>query len=330
MLVNCPKCGFSQPQDQYCARCGVDMQAYKPKETPLFTKVISSTAFQISVLAVVALIAVQFIFNNSKTQKISQKTKRVQGVVRSETGRTYAQTEAGADGDESETETDIPSVGNSGFENSSRTAKGAESDSAHGATNAATDKLNSKTVGTGEQDALLQGKLNVTYAEVPVETINRWITESSNLGLYQSLTDYSVGILPDFRKRNENFTELKTYNVEFKPQVGSNTNISGVMSDDGNQLIGFSTMIEKTGRLNDGTLLGQITFSKRGRAESETYPSEFELAKGSAFFMIGALKVENFQSERAKLQMPPFQIFKSNEFMTRKTEFVIIIEPDYK
>lgn len=42
MLVNCPKCGFSQPQDQYCAKCGVDMQAYKPKPAPLGTRMLAS------------------------------------------------------------------------------------------------------------------------------------------------------------------------------------------------------------------------------------------------------------------------------------------------
>jgi hypothetical protein len=144
------------------------------------------------------------------------------------------------------------------------------------------------------------------------------------------LTDYAVGILPSFGKNNDNIHVLKTYNVEFKQQINSNTNISGLISEEANQLVGLSTLIEKTGRLNDGSLVGQIIVTKRGRVESETFPSEFELAKGTAFFMIGALKVENFQSERSKLQMPPFQIFKSNEFMTRKTEFVIIIEPDYK
>jgi hypothetical protein len=37
-MLNCPKCGFQQPRDQYCAKCGVDMvkaaQA-RPKVSPL-------------------------------------------------------------------------------------------------------------------------------------------------------------------------------------------------------------------------------------------------------------------------------------------------------
>lgn len=58
MMVNCPKCGFSQPKDQYCAKCGVDMVAYRPAEKPLVAKVIGNTFFQL--LLLVALIGAGF------------------------------------------------------------------------------------------------------------------------------------------------------------------------------------------------------------------------------------------------------------------------------
>lgn len=34
-LTNCPKCGFEQPVDQYCASCGVDMTLVPKKSEPL-------------------------------------------------------------------------------------------------------------------------------------------------------------------------------------------------------------------------------------------------------------------------------------------------------
>lgn len=340
MLTNCPRCGFSQPQDQYCAQCGIDMQSFKPKELPFFKKLVSSTSFQLGVLILVTLIAAQFISKRYSPQKFSQKNSRSQGVFKSEDNRNSDGNEADEESEDSDLvgrnsqdSRPLASVGSDSVESASildraqqmgRTGSGI-SDGAGNATSAS-----GTTSAAGEQEAQFFGKLRVIYAEVSIDTINKWITDSSNLALYQSLSDYSVGILPEFKKRNEVFQVLKTYEVEFKQQVNSNTNISGIMSDETNQLIGFSTLVERTGRLNDGTLMGQINVSKRGRVESESYPSEFELPKGSAFFLIGALKVENFQSDRAKLQMPPFQIFKSNDFMTRKTEFVIIVEPDYK
>ena len=338
MLINCPRCGFSQPQDQYCAQCGVDMQAYKPKEIPFFKKLFSSTGFQLSVLVLITVVAAQFILNRYSPQKFSQKNSRSQGVFKSqqnnESSDDYDNSENAdqADNDFQDTRP-IASVGSDSVESSSisdRTQQMARSNGSANENSGANPNGTNTTASSSEQEAQLYGKLRVIYAEVPIDTINKWITDSSNLALYQSLSDYAVGILPEFKKRNETFQVLKTYEVEFKPQASSNTNISGIMSDETNQLIGFSTLVERTGRLNDGTLMGQITVNKRGRVESDSYPSEFELPKASAFFLIGALKVENFQSDRAKLQMPPFQIFKSNDFMTRKTEFVIIVEPDYK
>lgn len=53
MMVNCPKCGFPQPKDQYCAKCGVDMITFEPVTRPLFGRILASTAFQISALALV-------------------------------------------------------------------------------------------------------------------------------------------------------------------------------------------------------------------------------------------------------------------------------------
>ncbi|MCM2282668.1 MAG: zinc ribbon domain-containing protein [Bdellovibrionaceae bacterium] len=53
MMVSCPKCGFTQPSDRYCASCGVDMVAYKPAAKSLTQKLVSSWVLQVIVLGVV-------------------------------------------------------------------------------------------------------------------------------------------------------------------------------------------------------------------------------------------------------------------------------------
>ncbi len=30
MMMNCPKCGFEQPKDQFCAQCGINVDSYRP------------------------------------------------------------------------------------------------------------------------------------------------------------------------------------------------------------------------------------------------------------------------------------------------------------
>ena len=33
-MINCPRCGFEQPRDQFCAKCGIDMHRYTVKKPP--------------------------------------------------------------------------------------------------------------------------------------------------------------------------------------------------------------------------------------------------------------------------------------------------------
>lgn len=52
MMVNCPKCGFSQPKDTYCAQCGIDMVSFRPEQKPFVQRLVGSLVFQLSVLAI--------------------------------------------------------------------------------------------------------------------------------------------------------------------------------------------------------------------------------------------------------------------------------------
>ncbi|RYZ77412.1 MAG: hypothetical protein EOP05_01915, partial [Proteobacteria bacterium] len=53
MMVNCPKCGFSQPKDRYCASCGIDMVTFRPAQKPFATRIVQSTALQVVTLGLV-------------------------------------------------------------------------------------------------------------------------------------------------------------------------------------------------------------------------------------------------------------------------------------
>ncbi len=61
MLVNCPKCGFSQPKDKYCAACGIDMESFKPKQDPFLKRFLDNIWVQITGLVVLVVSAYVFI-----------------------------------------------------------------------------------------------------------------------------------------------------------------------------------------------------------------------------------------------------------------------------
>jgi hypothetical protein len=58
MMINCPKCNFLQPKDQYCAQCGVNMETYRPPTAPLYQRILSNWMVQLGLLFVLILTVV--------------------------------------------------------------------------------------------------------------------------------------------------------------------------------------------------------------------------------------------------------------------------------
>ena len=58
MMINCPKCGFLQDKEQYCAQCGVNMESWKPPKVPAWKKLASNWMFQLGFLFLIILAVV--------------------------------------------------------------------------------------------------------------------------------------------------------------------------------------------------------------------------------------------------------------------------------
>ena len=326
MLVNCPRCGFSQPKDQYCAQCGIDMQSFKPKEVPLLNKILGNAGLQIALLFIAAIFVGQYIFHSQEPQSWVQKITHFKGFNKSAKAAGSSHTTSADFNSDTATETETSSsraAKAEAFRNREFSAKS----SADSATAAAI--ANQQNGGTNGAQDLSSVNFKITYGEISTEMLAKWVTDSSNLGLYQILQEYSAGIIYDFKKRGETLHQnLKT--ADLRLNIGAtNSNLSGIMSEDGSQMMGLVAAVEY--KANDNEVVqGTISITRSGPSGNEVYPAEFALPKGAVFFMIGTVKRTVSTSERAKLDMPPFQIFKSPDFMTRKTEFVIILEPEYK
>jgi hypothetical protein len=296
------------------------MQSYKPRKKPFFTQLIESTFFQITVLVIVAVIIGQVILGRAGHSVLSlgKNAFRSQGISKSES----IEQDAADSNDFAEVE---PTEKNKVIAGAAASLNAGSSEL--GAAGDATTVTTAANRATGEVAASAI-PFKLIFAEVPEGLISSWITESTNNGLYQSLPEYSVGILYNYPKKTDLFQTLKQVEIKIVPG-SSNTNLAGLVNDDGSELIGFATQIDLKSIENDA-LVGHFNLTKGSRQGTDNYPSDFELPKGSAFFIVGTLKTENFTAERSRLQMPPFQILKSQDFMTHKTEFVIIVQPDYK
>lgn len=335
MMTKCPRCGFSQPEDQYCARCGVNMYTYKPAEKSAFKKLTENVAVQIVFLLAAAVIAGSYFLQGSPSSQWGKKSDRL--AQRSQKPATQPQL----------TNTESASTSNTHDSFGGLANKEITIDTSATETLEATQPSNSslpkapphqaesaeiKTAAADSHDSAeaTNGVLfKLTYAEVHRDVLQRWINDSSAAGLFQNLNEYSAGILPDFIKRGDRINQfLKT--SEKRIMIGqSETNVSGKMSDDGSQVTGLTTNYDLKS-FEAGTVRGSVTVSRTGRQNRDRFPAEFELPKGAVFFIVDTLTPQSFVSERQILNMAPFQIFKSPDFMTQTTKFVILIEPIVK
>ncbi len=330
MLMNCPRCGFSQPKDQYCAQCGVDMEAFKPKAEPLLKIIFRSTTTHVLLLLVAAIFAGQYIIRSENPQRWVQKMTRFQGVNKSKAkfqdNKIIDTIDSASEADSSNLsdEEQLQSLKSKEISvNANKEQPIQVAETAQRAAQLSNSRL------TNLNSDISAPTFRILYAEVPIEKLASWISESSGAGLYQILSGYSAGILGDFRKKLD--ADVKILKVaEKKLALGQSDSIfSGNLNEDGSQLMGISASIEF--RSNEGgSIHGNVVVGRTQRQIRENFPAEFDLPKSSVFYMVGVLKNQSFGNERLSLTMPPFQIFKSNEFMTRKTEFVIIVEPEYK
>lgn len=334
MLINCPRCGFSQPNDQYCAQCGVDMQAFKPKQEPALKKFFQSTGTHVFILLAAAVFVGQYVIRSDEPQRWVQKMTRFQSVSAVKS-KPADESEQGPQVSSSQTRANSALENSSdeqlsGIQNKELSVNAATEEPIQASANSQPVSMKMATTSNGEVVGDISSPtFRITYAEVPTEVINRWVLDSSNAGLYQTLQDYSAGILADFRKKMD--ASVRVLKVsEKKLNLGqSDTNFSGTLSEEGGQMIGLAASIEYKSNEN-GIIHGTLMINRSQRQTRENFPAEFDLPKGSVFFMQGVLRIQSFGNERASLNMPPFQILKSPDFMTHKTEFVIIVEPEYK
>lgn len=68
MIIECPKCGFVQPKDRYCAQCGLDIETFVPAPDSLATKLGKNTRLQIGAVITVIVLFAGFIYWSQKNE----------------------------------------------------------------------------------------------------------------------------------------------------------------------------------------------------------------------------------------------------------------------
>ena len=68
MMIECPRCGFAQPKDQYCASCGVNIDQLLAKPKPLLVRLLANPNFHLSLIGgLIAVVVVWIFYTQSAT-----------------------------------------------------------------------------------------------------------------------------------------------------------------------------------------------------------------------------------------------------------------------
>src|SRR5580658_10425397 len=89
MMQTCPKCGFVQPEDQYCAQCGCNIANFKPVQAPFLKRTLGNPSLQIGAIVVVILAITLAIFLSQKN-RIEQRLAEAIPHVKAQMGQRLA------------------------------------------------------------------------------------------------------------------------------------------------------------------------------------------------------------------------------------------------
>lgn len=340
MLIRCPRCGFQQPTDKYCAHCGVDMEHYRPPRPSMISRVLGNPAVQVgAVLALAGFVGLGLY--NRKQRDLQERVNYLKGET---------QVARSVSSPEPQSPPEPPPAEAATAQSLAPTpAPGSPAPAPAAALNAAA---------SGAAVALADAKANlpdaakdttkptprttvvrVYFTEVSMAALQDIWEESRATGQFNQLADHIAGIIPDLGKRlTPSNANIKILSREERPiEPGKPVQIfQGLRPGDPENELGFSYYIEL--QETDGAVFrGSLELMRSWRENNQgvigpqkrLYPAVFELASGSGFFMSGLIPVETALAPFEELiAVSPFQILRSSAFRSRGSEGVLFLEFD--
>ncbi len=330
MLINCPRCGFSQPKDQYCASCGVNIEKYVPQKTSLSKKIFSSTLSQVAVVIIVTLGTSYYALKTSDEVALqNSRRKNFQQIVsNSSFSKNTPNTPAEGTSEDpalnaSQNRTTVSVELEN--ENQQNRLAGEDPNTEAAATNQiqknSPDSTSTLPVTTAAAAAAALPKLNikVSYYEVNRTILAYWIQNSHTTT--DSEASFNAGtinrkLFEDQIRYSPLKTESTTATVNVKTNFKSAANKEGI-------IIGLDSEI-----LMNSLTSGSITLTKMTSLGSDQIRASINLSTDRIYFIHWKNDLVGLQNEPALAEIPPFQIFKSKQFMMANgtTELVMVIE----
>lgn len=268
MTIHCPKCGFSQPRDQYCARCGIDMLAFKapPKS---FMKSLSENLFlQLILVFIIGFGAVFYLRQHTKSKTIA-RVQYLRGVqVESSDGRHQ-----------------FASQGDERMIDAGQTAEVTQRDLGPAGQAAVDAKGNRKA------------ETKIYFLQMSTATLAQWI-ENETLTRVETADGVMIGYLQDFSKilasglGNTRVLKSDSYPLVAEQVFTSKMDFPRREETTGRQLAQAApsvTAYATLDTLSEESVTGQLEVSTDPQ---NTYPVQFEMNPSSAILITGFSKIK--------------------------------------
>lgn len=348
-MVNCPKCGFSQPQDQYCASCGVDMAAFRARARAS-QSIFKNPVVQVSGFA--AILIASFVFvrssNSSKAERMAADTPIVREADQQESELAQAQADQRA-AREAMNETTSASVTSQTIDaqkapaasNTQVAAGGAPSSEPSTAqpaatTTAAAVAAGSKTPPAAGIRAALQAPQNVKvyFIEAQRAFLNELMSDARDASGDGTINYGVVSNLEQRLKSSRAWQSLDTSNDQPMKLNQPNVVFKGARDQATGQNLGFTVQVIPLSRDEAGSHL-QIDANRTLRDPSSGFdsvnfqmPESFSIPKGSSVLITNVLPHRQVGPEEQALyrNVNVLKAMTGERFRSGTTDVAIIIQ----
>ncbi|WP_413586424.1 hypothetical protein [Bdellovibrio sp. HCB274] len=341
MMVTCPRCGFQQPKDKYCAQCGVDMESFKPQAQPWHKTFFKNPVLHVAVFVAIIGAGGFYIYKNKQAnQSDVASTSRPSVRVNSSNNLPpppppAPETNLEVAGSMNEVPAAAFAAANSGDADVSKELAAARGLSAEAT---ATPDESKKATTTKNVSG---PHLTVYYAEVNRQALSRLVEASRSSGQFIAFNDYSAGIVPGLEKRMQ-IAGIKILHKEERPVESGKTLqwTYGIKnrSTPGVE-IGLTTFFELSD-IDGNNLRGNLEIQRTWREPSasggfeiqrKSFPAIFEIGGETGFLMAGVMPAQsNLENDDELTALDVYKILRSSQFRAGESEFVIFVEYDSK
>lgn len=343
MIVNCPKCGFSQPKDRYCANCGVDMETYRPKSAPITSRILKSWIFQAAVLISAIVVALSVVkIQRERERQVQEVALAPPSAVSNNSAGTQPPPPPPPPATAATVAVATPAAATAATNTtaSSTGARGVVPMSVGNPTRAASPATSpARAGGESNRDSTFT-QIDLVYAEIPrsvlanLESASRMLdADNVSVGVYPNIANF----MRQLTSSGQRVRALRVLESARSLAVHVNQPIitfKGMRDPNIDRNIGITSQIIPTAMDENGLHLQvdiQRTVREQGTAGGVAefaYQSEMILTKGSGAFIAGLLPRWTLTNgERAfYTNAGVLKVLASPDYQSDLSEFVLFIE----